>query len=1003
MNYSEEQQHIIDLCKTGHNIIVDAVAGSGKTTTLLGIGSLQNLTLGVLYNKSLKEETRLRAAEIPQLEVHTYHALARKYYDNTITNDNGIIAILKSNKSPLKRLPHWSRLVIDEVQDMTPLYFKLIRKLIADLKNPDLRLTVMGDRFQSIYSYMGADPRFLTHADKIYTSVKGTWATAKLSISFRCSPKICQFINEAVLGYDRMMPPDFKKQEDSPDVYYIHGSPFDAHRLLVQYITTFLQNGYRPESIFVLTTSVKVKGRDTPTRVLENALVSLQIPVYVPNDETTELSEGTTHGKLIITTFHQSKGLEREIVILYNFDNSYYYNKDYDANILASPLYVGLTRAKKYLFLVHDSKQPALQFYNSPRSACVKYMTTHGTLMDSLPHYTISKQEKKPPSRVFTASELTNYLSAEILLEALTYINLHTIRKPTKKIPLPAFVSTSETTKESVSDINGIGIPALYELRISKNTKMSIAQLDDYTLSRQPQAFVERYKLLTARITSGVEPPMPVILELANIFSAVFSGYHYKVAQIKSYLWLNTQMAEPCLQILSENILADDTQYEVHLPEQITNGACIRGQADAYSEDQSTLWEIKCTETLDNTHLIQLAAYMWLFSRYKPDKYTETNFHLLNIRTDELIQLTATSESLDSMMAYLVLEKTRPLPKKTDTEFIKEFTTKFETSYKQLSILNMLNPSVNTDEPMNTIVDQPTAAISIQMPPFNPNGRVIVFDLETNGLPESPKFGEYYPPSELNRYRTARVVQWSWALYEPDGTLIKEEDHLITPNTAEYRIMNSEIHGITEAMAKANGKPFETVLALWKDSVDKATTLVGHNVNFDKYVLLSELHRRNFLPEANTLTSDKTWICTMDRAKALCGLKARNKLKPPKLCELMHALGIDEEKGRTFHNSRDDVYYTARCYFAEQVLKNPCPKMYEGKYAGKTYEAILSLDRAYAVHAAAVCKVRKLYSSPLRKLSNWVTLRAKTDPILKAEIAQKEQEIRNMSAIQYQS
>jgi DNA polymerase III epsilon subunit-like protein len=289
------------------------------------------------------------------------------------------------------------------------------------------------------------------------------------------------------------------------------------------------------------------------------------------------------------------------------------------------------------------------------------------------------------------------------------------------------------------------------------------------------------------------------------------------------------------------------------------------------------------------------------------------------------------------------------------------------------------------------------------MPPLNPNGRVIVFDLETNGLPESPKFGEYYPPSELHRYRTARVVQWSWALYEPNGTLIREEDHLIIPNTSEFRIMNSEIHGITETMAKTNGKPFETVLALWKDSVDKATTIVGHNVNFDKYVLLSELHRRNFLDEANAMTSDKTWVCTMDRAKSLCGLKARNKLKPPKLRELMHALGIEEERGRTFHNSRDDVYYTAKCYFAEQVLKNPVPKMYEGKYSGKTYEAILNLDRPYAVNAAAVCKVRKLYSSPLRKLSNWVTQQAKTDPVLKGEIAQKETEIRNMNVVNYQS
>jgi hypothetical protein len=111
----------------------------------------------------------------------------------------------------------------------------------------------------------------------------------------------------------------------------------------------------------------------------------------------------------------------------------------------------------------------------------------------------------------------------------------------------------------------------------------------------------------------------------------------------------------------------------------------------------------------------------------------------------------------------------------------------------------------------------------------------------------------------------------------------------------------------------------------------------------------------------------------------------------------MHALGVDEEPGRSFHNSKHDVYYTAKCYFAEQVVKNNCPKMYEGKHAGKTYEEILASDRAYAVHAHAVCLVRKLYNSPLRKLSNWIKDKVKTDAGLKAEVDLKAKEIREMT------
>ena len=103
-----------------------------------------------------------------------------------------------------------------------------------------------------------------------------------------------------------------------------------------------------------------------------------------------------------------------------------------------------------------------------------------------------------------------------------------------------------------------------------------------------------------------------------------------------------------------------------------------------------------------------------------------------------------------------------------------------------------------------------------------------------------------------------------------------------------------------------------------------------------------------------------------------------------------------EELGRKFHNSRHDVYYTGKCYFAEQIIKNSCPKMYEGKHAGKTYEEILLIDREYAVNALAVCTVRKLYTSPLRKLSNWMKEMVKKDPSLKTDVLKKEQDIRGM-------
>ena len=1048
MKYSDEQNCIIEMCASDKNTIVDAVAGSGKTTTLLGIAqaSPHKKMLGVLYNRSLKEETRLRAQSqgLPHLEIHNYHALARRYYDNSICNDNGITKMLSENVAPIRSLPRWDRFILDEVQDMTPLYYELICKIIIDLRNPNLKLTVMGDRYQSIYSYMAADSRFLTHANKLYTIIKGPWANASLSTTYRCSSSICSFINESLLGYERMIPASTKR---SHPVHYIHGSPFDAHRILVDHITTFLDQGFKPEDIFVLAPSVKVKGKATPTRVLENALVAKQIPIYVSNDEEKELStnsESPTNGKLVITTFHQSKGLERDIVIIYSFDDSYYENKDYDRNFLCSPLYVAITRARKYLYVIHDSKQAPFRFFRPPQnSECIVYLNTRGDQIAELPAFKeLDKTEQHKNNRVFLASDLTNYLPSQAIFEAHSYLNVRTVCVPEIKIPLVSMIQTGPRHWESVADLNGVAVPALYEWRAKNN--MRITSLDNETVVKEGGRFVKRYLEIQNLVKNNAEPPISLILEAANIFSAMFSGYHYKVAQIQDYSWMTTNEIEPCMEILSDHLMSDDTQYEVVIPEQICKQATIRGRIDAYSENASTLWEIKCTDTLDMAHDIQLGVYAWMFWKAVPQRFNEISCHLLNIRTGECRKIVTKGANLDSMMHFLIAEKTRRLIVKTDEDFISTFSAKFDesnttschvTKSDMVRVKNVapefiddsepppapkpkkpsvkkarvdkkdmvVEPQTGGDVPMeNEIISAPQQAAQVvddqldKVQIETPEGKVIVFDLETTGLPTTPSFGTYYPPTELDKYRQSRIVQWSWSLHEADGTLIAEEDHIIKPNFAEYRIMNTQFHGITEDIARVRGKTFEEVLERWSTHLADATTVVGHNVNFDKHVLLSELHRRGHTISADILLK-KSWACTMTRAKELCGLRASNKLKPPKLRELMHALGVEEEPGRAFHNAKHDVYYTARCYFAEQVLKNPCPKMYEGKHAGKTYDEILKIDMLYVANSMAVCNVRKLYSSPLRKLSNWGKTKLASTPGLAEAVAAKEVQIRGMA------
>jgi superfamily I DNA/RNA helicase len=59
------------------------------------------------------------------------------------------------------------------------------------------------------------------------------------------------------------------------------------------------------------------------------------------------------HGKVLFSSFHSSKGLERKVVVIFNFDDSYfkYYAKEKPVNICPN-LLTGKNNKLKY-FLVY--------------------------------------------------------------------------------------------------------------------------------------------------------------------------------------------------------------------------------------------------------------------------------------------------------------------------------------------------------------------------------------------------------------------------------------------------------------------------------------------------------------------------------------------------------------------------------------------------------------------------------------------------------------------------
>ena len=89
---NNDQLAVVNHIVNGENVIVNAVAGSGKSTTVLSVAkATQSLkTIQFTYNSMLRMEIKhkIKTQGITNLDVHTYHSMAVKYYDSTAKDEN---------------------------------------------------------------------------------------------------------------------------------------------------------------------------------------------------------------------------------------------------------------------------------------------------------------------------------------------------------------------------------------------------------------------------------------------------------------------------------------------------------------------------------------------------------------------------------------------------------------------------------------------------------------------------------------------------------------------------------------------------------------------------------------------------------------------------------------------------------------------------------------------------------------------------------------------------
>jgi len=719
---SEEQQKVINHILNGDNVVVDAVAGAGKSTTVLSLARQvpPNYTiLQLAYNAALRKEVKvkLKTQEIDNVKVHTFHSLAVKYYSSLAHNDTELRKIVQENIPPRTKIPAFNIIVLDESQDMSILYFKFMAKFANDMGAP-FQLLVLGDYMQGIYGFKGADVRSLTEAHQIWAGHPGllspVFHQCALQTSYRITNQIANFINGVCLGTERL-----KATKDGPLPEYISNNSNNIERIVVAKIVQLVDAGFSPGDIFVLAPSVK--KNNSGINQIENALVERNIPCYVPIFENEGFDDKVIAGKVVFSTYHSVKGRERPISFVLGFEQSYfeYLGQDYSPLECPSTIYVAGSRATYKLFLaerLNYAYDRSFDFLKKTHREMVDegFVVFNGVPREKFYEKSTSdferekENDKKKKFVDITPSESVKYIPDHIMENILPLIDRIFIQEvePTEDstIDVPNIIPTSRGLYEDVCDLNGIAIPCIYcdhlfrkfgqtcTANIGSNVLRNII-IDLLSDTKQNQC--SYLKREVDSLPEVCETPADY-LRFANLQLACKERVISKYWQIspQDYNWLTDEMVTRFMERLDAVIGVEcsdkpplvehsiiDYEMEVEIaainailrPFFLILDKIIRfsGRADLIT--WKTLWELKCTNSITVEHKLQTIMYAWLWHVVNGFS-NRREVRIFNIKTGEVLRLNATFEELTIIVVEILRgnSKIEKCASRTNEDFFME-------------------------------------------------------------------------------------------------------------------------------------------------------------------------------------------------------------------------------------------------------------------------------------------------------------------------------------------
>lgn len=631
MRLSTEQELVVNAAVAGHNIIVNAVAGAGKTATALAIAKAMSdhYILQVTYNKKLKQEVRHRVKKsgIANMVVSNYHSLCLDYYgDHT---DAGLRHVAEGVLLPLPSTNAdelFSVVIVDEAQDMTPLYYNFLRVFIKNFCKVNCQIIVVGDVMQAVYEFKGADPSYLSAADRHWAP--RVFKHIELTCSFRVPTEVADLVN-ALAGRHLLTS---GKGPAGINVSLLANYNNRCPVELLEIFTELEAGTILPSDVMIILPS---SDAGCATSFINR--LATKIPIYKQMDDEASSEERYSRNKVLVCTYHTSKGLERDTVVIFNFDRSYftYYQPEATGDELIPTLYVGLTRALRRLYLVENGER------------CVFFPPTYISQLRCGKTRGEPRSLSTPERTEISVWKLCKFLPTSLEYQLAIYVkDLYTVHTHAiEPVKIRKDVRNRYNTKEYIGDILAIGVVEYFAaLRRHQPTRS-----EDFLESFEGSAhvsieYVER-ELGWIRRQRTPETLFGGCLRAVTLALACRTGHLYRYRQINYYNWVKRSTLFELLDGVS--FITSDATFHSHLGRTTDDGLTITTEIDAVEDTQ--LVSIKTVEELTYGHKLRFIVDVWV----SLGSISQRDYFLCNTVTGERLQLT-TVDGIDALVADIL-------------------------------------------------------------------------------------------------------------------------------------------------------------------------------------------------------------------------------------------------------------------------------------------------------------------------------------------------------------